>query len=685
MNAEVFISYASEDRLRILDLVERLRGARVSVWIDQMGIEGATMWSQEIVEAIDSCKVLILAISQRSTESENVVKELALASERRKKILPVCLDASGIPKSMEYQLAGIQRVEYVEGGEEQGLLAMIRSLGKLGVTVSQEASEEAAKAPGFVSHGNSHYSGSGTTKRAGALWVKIAAGAVGAAVLAVGMFFLGGSSSRETTSEKPALGQPEMNEVEQTQPLAKPATLDTSRVVVLPFKTIGTSGETADLGYGLVSTLTSKLQPLQNLTVIAKESARKFKDSEQSPKEIGQTLGAGTIVTGEIQTSSNRVQVNIQLIDANTEDLGWGSTFTKPKDDFLDLQNEIATKLASELKGELDATEAQQLAQKATDIPEAETEYQKGRREWNKRSKEGFANAIKHFEHAIELDPNFANPFAGLADTYGLLPSYNLEPALEVMPKAKLNAEKAIELNPNLAEAFASLAWYQFIFEFDRNGAEENFDRAIKLNPNYATAYHWFGLMMNTSLDLNRSKVLLRKALELEPTSLIIPSNLAQAYRLAGQFELAMETCEIAFETNPNFPPAVHYYTMCHDDYQDSIKRLKGAIQAYPSIPMSRRALFRAFMSNGEVDLAKDQLIYSLDHFHEKMTLGFAEMYAGLGRYDEAFRWLKKGVESRESSATFVLVAFKFPDDFKEDPRFVELMKSMNNPLYVDK
>ena len=113
MNAEVFISYASEDRERILDLVERLRGAGVSVWIDQMGIEGATMWSQEIVEAIDSCKVLILAISQRSTESENVVKELALASERRKKILPVCLDASGIPKSMEYQLAGIQRVEYL--------------------------------------------------------------------------------------------------------------------------------------------------------------------------------------------------------------------------------------------------------------------------------------------------------------------------------------------------------------------------------------------------------------------------------------------------------------------------------------------------------------------------------------------------------------------------------------------
>ena len=149
--------------------------------------------------------------------------------------------------------------------------------------------------------------------------------------------------------------------------------------------------------------------------------------------------------------------------------------------------------------------------------------------------------------------------------------------------------------------------------------------------------------------------------------------------------ELAVETCEIAFKVNPNFPSVVHYYTMCHDNYQDSIKRLEGAIQAYPSIPMSRRALFKVYMNSGDADLAKDQLIYSLDHFHDKMTVGFAEMYAGLGRYDEAFRWLKKGIESRESAATYVLIAFEFPDDFKEDPRFVELMKSMNNPLYVDK
>ena len=121
------------------------------------------------------------------------------------------------------------------------------------------------------------------------------------------------------------------------------------------------------MGYGLVSTLTSKLQPLQNLVVIAHESARKFKDSDQSPREIGQALQVGTIVTGEIQTGGDKVQVNIRVIDANTEALGWGSTFTKTKEQFLDLQNEIAIKLASELKGGLDDAESQQLAQKATE------------------------------------------------------------------------------------------------------------------------------------------------------------------------------------------------------------------------------------------------------------------------------------------------------------------------------
>ena len=392
MNAEVFISYASKDRKRILDLVDRLESAEVSVWIDQMSIEGATMWSEEIVSAIRNCKVLILAISGNSADSKNVVKELALASEGHKNILPVYLESAEIPESMAYQLAGNQRVEFFKEDEELGLQSVIRALAKLGVTVNKDAST-AAEASKRSSQEASHAAKSQTVKSQRTAWWKIAVAMGCVAVLAIGIFFLAGSGNDKITT----LSQTETNPIittEESQPYAKPLALDTNRVVVLPFKTIGTLGETTDLGYGLVSTLTSKLQPLQNLTIIANESALQFEGSKLPPKKISQALKVGTIVTGEIQTSGNKVQVNIRVIDANTEALGWGSTFMKSRDEFFDLQNEIATSLASEIKGGLETEETKQLARKATQNPEAQAAYQAGRREWNKRSKEGFENAI---------------------------------------------------------------------------------------------------------------------------------------------------------------------------------------------------------------------------------------------------------------------------------------------------
>ena len=190
MSAEVFISYAAKDRTRVLDLVDRLRTAGVSVWIDQMGIEGATMWSQEIVAAIRSCKVLILAISENSADSENVVKEVALASEGRKRILPVYIKQAEIPESMAYQLAGIQRIEFFEGREDAALQAVIRALAKLGVTVHDEASAAAANTPGSASHGPSHPTGKAEAKGEAAVWLKVAAAVVGLAVLGLaGTFF----------------------------------------------------------------------------------------------------------------------------------------------------------------------------------------------------------------------------------------------------------------------------------------------------------------------------------------------------------------------------------------------------------------------------------------------------------------------------------------------------------------
>jgi len=687
MNAEVFISYASEDRARILDLVDRLRKAGVSVWIDQMGIEGATMWSQEIVEAIDGCKVLILAISEQSTESENVVKELALASERRKKILPVCLDSSGIPKSMEYQLAGIQRVEYVEREEERGLQAMIRSLGKLGVTVCEEASQEAAKTPGFISHGPSHHIGAKVAKRESAVWLKVVAGVAVLAVFALaGVLFMDSSSA--PTPGQITLDQAEKKAVEETKALAKSAALDTNRVVVLPFKTIDTSGETADLGYGLVSTLTSKLQPLDNLTVIANESALKFKDSTQSPNEIGQVLRVGTIVTGTIQTGGGKVQISIRAIDSNTEEVNWSGVFDNEINQFIDLQNQIATELATELKGGLVAAETQQLAQKATTKPKAQEQYLAGRREWNKRSFEGFENSIRNFEKAIELDPNYADPYVGLSDAYSLMVYYNYATRDEAIPKSKRFAETAKKKNPNLAKAYTSMGWILHMFEHDWSAAEESYKKAIKLNPNYATSRQWYAIYLRNVGREKEALEMSKKAEQLDPTSMIIKAVLGLQYFVVGEDEMALKFANEALEMSPLFEGALNtkYILMDSEDIDEGIAKYQEALKTNKNPLDPRMGLFRLHLKRGDQQAAFNEFAEIIGHPNVTTeNCGIvAQMYYFLGKKELAYHWLEKAMANQERMATEMAADIEF-QDWQKEPRFRQMYKKINHPMYVDK
>jgi len=687
MAAEVFISYASKNRDRILDLVERLRGAGVSVWIDQMGIEGAAMWSQQIVAAIRDCKVLILAISKNSATSENVVKELALASEGRKRILPVFIEEADIPETMAYQLAGIQRVEFFEGNEEAGLKAVIRALATLDVDVCSDATAAAGAEAGQAVR--RHHHDQSEARREISVWLKVAAGVVAISVLSLaGMVFM---DSGPTPAPGPvALGQAQTNTTEQTQLLAKPATLDTNRVVVLPFKVIGTANETADMGYGLVSTLTSKLQPLQNLVVIAKESARKFKDSEHSPREIGQALGAGTIVTGEIQTGGGNIQVNIQLINANTEALGWGSTFTKSQDEFLDMQNEIATKLASELKGGLDAAEAQQLAQKATDNAEAQAEYEAGRREWNRRNKEGFDNAIQHFERAIELDPDYAEPYVGLSNTYGLLSIYNFASPGDSMPKSRELAENAMSINPNMGSAYTALAWVQFMYDYEWENAGNNFKKGVELNPNNATGFHWYAIYLLQTGQIDRVHPTIKKAKELDPQSMIIKNDFAHLCWHTGieAYESeVMQSVEEALEIDPHFEPALRL-KYCFSDKEnpsEGIELLQQAREIYPDQPSLLTSSIELHWKAGEKQRALEIFVELLDK--HKVTINrslIAQIYFHMGKTDDGFRWLEKSAEIKEPS--LILFAnwrqYRF---LNEEPRFRKIFKKINHPMYVDK
>ena len=149
MSAEIFISYARADRDRVLLLVERLREAGVTYWLDEGNIQGATLWGKEIVEAIRNAKVLVLFATEASFKSKNVAKEVAIASEWEKPILPVYLERVQVPDTLHYQLAGIQHVELFAEQEEEAFNGMLGALHTLGVAINENIE---IKPPSVATH-----------------------------------------------------------------------------------------------------------------------------------------------------------------------------------------------------------------------------------------------------------------------------------------------------------------------------------------------------------------------------------------------------------------------------------------------------------------------------------------------------------------------------------------------------
>ena len=135
MSTEVFVSYSSQDYERVMPLVDRLRSAGVAVWVDEGNIDAATLWSESIVEAIAECRVLIMMVSSHSTDSHNVVKEVMIASESKKTILPIYLESADIPAKLKYQLTGIQHLEWFDGGNDEVFETLKDGLAKRGVTI----------------------------------------------------------------------------------------------------------------------------------------------------------------------------------------------------------------------------------------------------------------------------------------------------------------------------------------------------------------------------------------------------------------------------------------------------------------------------------------------------------------------------------------------------------------------
>ncbi|WP_297799604.1 tetratricopeptide repeat protein [Arenimonas sp. GDDSR-1] len=330
-------------------------------------------------------------------------------------------------------------------------------------------------------------------------------------------------------------------------------------IAVLPFDNRSAVAEDAFFVDGMHDDILTQLSKISGLKVISRTSVESFRDSKLPIRDIARKLGVKTILEGGVQRGGNRVRINMQLIDAETDTHLWAETYDREltAENIFAIQSEVTAAITGSLKTQLSPVEKARMADIPTNSLPAWEAYQLGRQRMAKRTSEALTDAIGFYRKAIALDPKFTLAHVGLADAILLEINYSGTDLAESTEKAEQSIATAMRLDPNSAEVWttaASIDSYRGQFA----ASEPKFRKAIGLNPNYATAYHWFGSMLSNAGRIDESIVNVKKALELDPLSAIINGDLAAKYEQTGRFDEAIAGYQRVIEIDPAM--ALPYY-----------------------------------------------------------------------------------------------------------------------------
>ncbi|HRP86071.1 MAG TPA: TIR domain-containing protein [Gammaproteobacteria bacterium] len=492
-SADVFISYSREDKDKVLELTSKLSAAGVPIWMDVGGIDGATLWGEEIVHALEKAKVLLLMVTESAVRSHNVAKEVVIASERKGHILPVHLEPTRIPPSFRYPLAGIQHIEYFQGDPEENLKTILRSLERIGVEL---------KAP-----------------------AKPAAPDAGAKLRSI------------KAAEAPVTAE---------------QSIEPGALAVLPFDNISPDEETDYFSDGLTEELIARLSLVSEIDLISRWASMQYKGVKQDIRVIGSELGARYIVGGSVRRFRDSVRVTVQLVDVETNRQLWGNTYKGKLDDIFDIQEQVAKQIVEALKLQLSFSEKLSLTKRQTVNAQAYDFYLRGQDYLYRLTKRSVEYAIQLFEKAIELDPRYAAAYAACSSAYGQMYQYFSRKEI-YRDKAQEMSFKALMYDNNLPEAYTAMGLSYFIWgKFDE--AAESGRKAIELDPDDFIAYWTLGRIHFSTGKTQEAGDLFRRVIELKPRFYVAHADLRMACQALGQVKESLELAhKLAEELLPNY------------------------------------------------------------------------------------------------------------------------------------
>lgn len=391
-------------------------------------------------------------------------------------------------------------------------------------------------------------------------------------------------------------------------------------------------------------------------------------------------MNVAQVLEGSVRKVGNRVRITAQLIEARSDTHLWSKTYDRTLDDIFAIQDEIAAKVVEQLKITLLSPAP------ASKVVSSEVYrlYLLGRHHLNKWEPAEINKAIEYFQQAIELDPEYAQAYVGLADCHGVIGFYGFMPPQNSFEKEIAAIEKALQIESNLADAHSVYATISFYYDWEWQRAEEEFLRAIALNSNSAAAHQFQAWLLVAMGRTEEAYTSIERALELDPLAISALLTASDVSYISRQYERAVTQLGQILDLGPGHPMALarlgwSYVQLGRHD--EAIDVMKQAVASSPGNIEPLWVLGHAYATAGKKVEAR-KILDELQRSAEKryvLPYGFALIHVGLGENDAALESLEKAYQDRNGWMPYLQTEPRL-DPLRADPRFQDLLRRMNFP-----
>jgi len=452
-------------------------------------------------------------------------------------------------------------------------------------------------------------------------------------------------------------------------------------IAVLPFVNMSADKNDEYLSDGMTEELLNVLTKVKSLRVPGRSSSFAFKgrNEEDIFRKVGEQLHVNAVLEGSVRKAGDKLRITAQLINVADGFHLWSETYDRDMKEILAVQSDVARRVVDALQVQLGVEDERALAKKPTENPEAHRLYLLGRYHFAKFTRTGWDSAIRCYEQALQIDPNFALAYCGLADTYGWAGGQTL-PGREAWAKEMEFAKKALALDPNLAETHLAMATALFSV-LNPHASEKELDRAVELNPNLALAYDQYGWTFSEMGRYDEAIAAEKKALELDPLNTLMSADLGFFLYWARRYDDAITQLHKTLELDGNNALAHLWLGWCMM-WKGNANEAKAEFQkatALDDLPWYVGSLGYARAVTGEHARAEQSLQELANTAKQRYVSPAlpATVYLGLGEKAKALDWMEKAFEDRDPSMWWIN-GEQLYDSVRNEPRFQAIMQKVD-------